>query len=300
MGLSANANILGLYSDLAEFTKNRSGLLSKENQNDTNISNANSELKNLFAEIDKEKAAVTDADNNIARIESDNPLDRLYCGIKEFVVTEAGMCGMGMGMGQFEVNNNIKLTGKELLAMSQVLNNNANGQFSPQDLVDQLNCMGIENASLSDNGQSIELTRVDANGNETKVKFCDANGDGMLNGCDYDFSDALCKFNQDLEAYNQELQKAKDEKAQRVNELEQTTAEAEDKEHEIDGYEANGRVIAQDIDDTDKDIKDTKYEIKKAETKLEKQKKAEKEQQDAKANDKDNDKYNDNELRLVA
>ena len=275
MGLSASALLTGITKS----EQNKETLLNTQDQNIQKINQKNMEVAQLFSRIQSEQFAVDGFEQELEMLDAtENPLNQLYCGIKEFVVTEAGMCGMGMGMGQFEVNNCIKLTGKELVAMDQVLNGNSQGEFSPEELVQQLNSLGIDNAELSESGESIELTRVDEEGNEQKIKFCDANGDGMLNGCDYDFSDALCKFNQDLEEFTAKVDSIEGLQEAAESRIEQAEATADKTEEEINTIEKENDKISEEIDSEDENITNIKSTLDDVETK---EKKKEEEKQAA-------------------
>ena len=195
-------------------------------------------------------------------IENEDPMNKMYCGIKEFVIEEASMCGMGMGMGSLQLNSNLQLTGKELVAMDQVLNGNSDGAMGVNCLVDKLHEMGIENAQVSKDGSEIELTRVDENGNETKVKFKDANGDGMLNGCDYDFSDALAKFNADLKAYNEKVTTLENNIETTANQLQATKAAENSVSNDIKALEETKQAQKDKLSSIDNKIKENEAKAK--------------------------------------
>ena len=65
------------------------------------------------------------------------------------------MCGMGMGMGSLELNSDLKLSGKELIAMSSVLNNNAEGELDATGLVNELKQMGIDNTEAKNDAKKL-------------------------------------------------------------------------------------------------------------------------------------------------
>lgn len=251
MGLSANAFLSTLLDKYSQYEDYVSLLSTQEIENNNAILQNETKSSNLQREINRENDVLEQYQQELFDIlNNENPLNQIYCGIKEFVIDNSGMCGMGMGMGHMEVNSNIKLTGKELLAMSSVLNGNADGQYSPCELVEQLKSMGIDNAKLSDDGGSIVLTRSDG----SCVKFCDANGDGMLNGCDYDFSDALAKFNDDMNEFNAKV----DEMNSKIDAQETKIAGLEDDKSAVDDTIANlvrtGEEIADEIENTNNEM----------------------------------------------
>lgn len=258
MGLPANS----FLKDMLTKYQNYKGTLSSEkSSNETQTDIKQNQLARTDSEIDIHNAAIDQYNELLGVLEENTPLNRMYCGIKEFVVDNSGMCGMGMGMGHMEVNSSLKLTGKELIAMSSVLVGNSAGQYSPQTLVDQLHSMGIGNAQLSADGQSIELVRIDANGNKTTVKFCDANGDGMLNNSDYDFSDALAKLDADLKEWNEQKDeiKAKIEAEElKIKELEE---QREDTRQDIKTLKAEAKGINIELDATQQNIDKTEDKI---------------------------------------
>ena len=280
MGLSARqvlmvlfnqqANATGAAEDVKDLNLKKDALEHANDNTGTQLNDKNSEAKMLKLQNRIETDRLNEYHELLKEtIENEDPMKQMYCGIKEFVVEEAGMCGMGMGMGSLQLNSNLQLTGAELLAMNEVLNSNADGKLDACGLVERLHKMGIENAQVSESGDSIELTRVDENGNETKVTFKDANGDGMLNGCDYDFSDALCKFNDDLKAYNEKVDNLEKEIELSAKELATTEAKQQEVDSFIDYLESIKEKQEKAIKVANGEIKATEEEIKEITTKIE-------------------------------
>lgn len=327
MGLSARQVLMVLFNqqanaasateDVKDLNYKKQNIEGENNNTNTQLNDKNSEAKLLKEQNRIQTDQLQEYHELLSEtIENEDPMKQMYCGIKEFVIEEAGMCGMGMGMGSLQLNSNLQLTGAELLAMNEVLNDNSDGQLGACGLVERLHQMGIENAQVSESGDSIELTRVDENGNETKVTFKDANGDGMLNGCDYDFSDALCKFNEDLKAYNEKIDKLEKE----IEISAKALATTQEKQEKVDTFidylesikdkqEKAIKIINGEIDATEAEIKEvttkiedlkTQYDQKVKEEKAEKEKakeeeKAEKNNETEKENEKiisTNDKNN--------
>lgn len=165
--------------------------------------------EDLQANIVKQNEIIADAEEIIAANESllaineaNNPLNKIYGGIKEFQLTKSMCMSMGengMGMGQM-VDSSMQLTGRELLDIgSLILSNddgNGNAQYKPSELAAQLQEKGY-NVVGDDDKTTLTYTREDG----TTIQFKDANGDGQLNGMDYDFTAALTQFYADLEEY---------------------------------------------------------------------------------------------------
>ncbi len=278
MGLSANAFLNVLLSAYGQLENDKSVLNNENLSNAQEVSGQESDLRGVKSQLTTETNTLKGYQQELLKIlDTENPLNKIYCGIKEFVIENSGMCGMGMGMGHMENNCSIKLTGKELLAMNSVLNGNSDGRYSPEDLVEQLKSMGIENSQVSEDGKSIELTRSDG----SKVKFCDANGDGMLNGCDYDFTDALAKFNQDMDAFNAKVDEMKAKIEEQETKVDELDGQKDGIENTLRQLGKEGEKIQKEIEQNDKDIKEIESEIAQTKDEMEENLKAEKEKQDA-------------------
>lgn len=246
MGLSANQWLGLLNGDVQA----RSDLQTDRSKESDTLSQKNAALQELFEQITAENANLDSLEAERAEIEKENPDDKMYGGIKEFVLENQGMCGMGMGMGSLK-DSCMQLTGKELKSLSCVLGQNGNGKLSVCDMVGMLKDMGVEGAKASDDGKAIEITRPDG----SKVKICDANGDGMINNCDYDFSDALAKFNCDLAQFEAKV---------KINEDKQLKSE-----QTIQSLEAQQAMVQQEADASQSKIDGLDNEIKGFDGKIE-------------------------------
>ena len=167
------------------------------------INTYNTDINNKLDARDKYEAA-------------NNPLCNTYC-VEEFIVTNQGMCGMGMGMGKFG-SNKIQLSGKELATLSLILCENEGSQAS--DVVTKLKEAGIdaketavtvkdENGNVV-NGASktgVEISHTNKDGTVTKTVVYDANGNGGLDTQDYNFNKALTEFETDLSKFKCEINK---------------------------------------------------------------------------------------------
>ena len=207
---SAKTNLNSTLSKVNEKLGQKAQVEGQEAQTSADINTNTQESQRLDAQGEAQQNALNDYYELLSEtIEKEDPLKKLYCGIGEFVIEEASMCGMGMGMGHMELNSSIKLTGAELVTLSCMLNSNADGALDAKGLSDAVNErfkeLGIENSQTTSANGELILTRTNDDGSTSEVKFKDANGDVMLNGCDYDFSNALAKFNDDLKAYNDKL-----------------------------------------------------------------------------------------------
>ncbi|MBQ8475466.1 hypothetical protein IJ531_00225, partial [bacterium] len=251
--LNSNKNYDTTVDDINDLTADKQQVKADKRQTEGNLRENYSEADLLQKQNNLQTNQLNEYHELLAEtLENDDPMNKMYCGIKEFVIDNSGMCGMGMGMGSLELNSDLKLTGAELLAMSQTLNDNSDGALDAKGLVDKLHELGIENAQVSQDGSEIELTRVDEDGNETKVKFKDANGDGMLNGCDYDFSDALAKFNEDLKAFNQKVTELEQNIEQTARDLSLTESQQKTVASFIDyleGVKANQELTIKKVDE---------------------------------------------------
>jgi hypothetical protein len=160
-----------------------------------------------------------------------NPLNKMY-NVEEFVITNQGMCGMGMGMGKF-AGKTVSLSGKELTALSDILGKNEGAQAS--SVVDQLTAAGIQ-------AKEVDVTVKDENGKEvknaskkgveitnpdgSKTVVYDANGNGGLDTQDYNFNKALkcfekdlCDFKAQIKEIDTQVQTFKTERDPHVTEL---------------------------------------------------------------------------------
>ena len=258
MGLPANSFLKDM---LTKYQNYKGSLSSEKASNKTQTDIKQKQLARTEASIDNENTVIDQYNDLLAVLEENTPLNRMYSGIKEFVVDNSGMCGMGMGMGHMEVNSSLVLTGKELIAMSSVLVGNSGGIYSPQTLVDQLHNMGIGNAQLSEDGQSIELVRIDENGNKTTVKFCDANGDGMLNDSDYDFSDALAKLDADLGEWFKQKEEIEAKIEAEELKLENLEGQRENTRQDLKTLETEAKGINIQLNETQQNIDKTEDKI---------------------------------------
>lgn len=164
--------------------------------------------------------------------EANNPLNKLYGGIKEFQLTKSMCMSMGtngMGMGQMG-DSSMQLTGRELLDIASLILENddgsGNAKYKPSELAEQMKSKGY-NVEGDDSTTSLKYTREDG----SVIEFKDANGDGQLNGMDYDFSCALEQFNADLAAYTNTKETLENEIAVQestVTEAEQTNRKSSD------------------------------------------------------------------------
>ena len=208
------------------------GLSQKEGSLDQSIASNTSELNQENSTIQQYKNLLEMTKAN------ENPLNKMYGGIKQFQIQ--GMCGMDMGMGEM-VESSMTLTGQELLDISQLLTGNADGKYKPSDLAAQLkekgyNAEGNDGALGAGNDSSaLTITRKDG----SKVEFKDCNGDGQLNGCDYDFSAALAQLDADMDAYQAKLDEIQNniDKHQAVANGLQTKIDSDNTE--LDGVKSN-------------------------------------------------------------
>jgi chromosome segregation ATPase len=224
MGLAASQWINILQSHLN--TANRAD--QNAQHTDEKITNKKEDLVDIFKNMSDELENLRSLDDDMEAILKEDPRDKMYCGIGEFV-DESNMCMMGMGMGQIGYDNDIKLTGRELAALHDLLHNK--GKSYPVDqlcqLVEDLKSYGIDNAKV-ENG-SLVLTRPDG----TQQKIVDANGDGTISGCDYDFSAALEKFSADLADFEKKVKDIEDKIKVGEENLEDLEQKEEDTKDEI-------------------------------------------------------------------
>ncbi len=156
---------------------------------------------------------------------SSNPYNKSYNQIYMFENTQS-MCGMGMGMGEMGHTSVMTLTGKELLDISSVLlqeTNEDGSAMTASQKAEKLKEMGY---TAEGDDEQVSLSVTTASG---QVTFSDANGDGQLNGLDYDFSEALQAFYQDLQDYTTQktaIEGSIDTATNTLNEGSQTSASA--------------------------------------------------------------------------
>lgn len=244
--------------------------LSSNQQEQTQIEG---ELASNNASIKLEGRTIEQYKNLLDVTKAGTPLNRLYGGIKEFKIENSGMCGMGMGMGSM-VESSLQLTGQELLDIDELLKSNDNGQFSFDDLAQKLQEKGynvgsanstantettsnisIEEAITSTESSSqsgIKITRSDG----TQIEIKDCNGDGLLNSQDYDFSEALAKFNADMDVYEKNIAAIEAEIAAHEETKENLENENKNLNTELSIKETEETEIKSDIKETDNKISD--------------------------------------------
>jgi len=175
--------------------------------------------------------------------------------LSQFVVNNQGMCGMGMGMGAFDSNVFVDLTGDEIVRLNEAINGNSSsvsvtdsseaisddpnveeidqsiGEVdglvtdnatqtttrSIDDILSSLKTNGFSDAAKTADGTGIEFTSKSGQ----KVKVFDANGDGSLTKSDYDFNTALSSYKTELSGKSSELQKLDDQIITKKEEIRQ-------------------------------------------------------------------------------
>ena len=231
-----------------------------------NVATATDTVNSTQRELNSEKNTLTQYQDLLKMTAANTPLKKMYSGIKEFQIQNKGMCGMGMGMGEF-VDSCMQLTGQELLDISNLLKENKDGKFKPSELAEKLNSLEgrdykatADDSALGSDGNAgnkaaLTITRSDG----SKVEFKDANGDGQLNSCDYNFDEALAKFQADMAQWEKDMQAAQDKVDAQQKVVDDLTAEQNKNKSDLE-------TAKKEKTDTEGDLNDSNQKLGELET----------------------------------